>query len=450
LPIDIYQDWAAKHPMAAAAHDFLKTRPAITTGATIPVNNCNDSGAGSLRAAIASAASGDTIDLSNRNCTITLTSGEIAFAKDLTISGPGADKLTIDGGLSSNHYNRIFNQNSSGGTLGISGVTLTNAKYKTLHNDFAQGGCVLSGGQVTAVNTVFTGCSTEAANNYIASGSAINAEGVILLDSVVTGNIADAGNVSTGAGWGAGIYCHGDLTVKYSSVSNNSTVLGAGNSSGGGIRTGYGDVYILSSTIANNSSDVYGGIDITAGGGSHTAKIYNSTFSGNSVNFGTGALGSVIPTTIANSTIAFNTSSGGNNGVGARVFNASVNIQSTIVAENTNNNGLADLDIASATSVTGANNLVTQTSGTPPPGTITACPLLGRLSDNGGLTLTHRLLRNSPALDTGNNNTKSLTNDQRGTGHQRTFGTGTDIGAFEYAGGTSDEIFRSEFENRCN
>jgi len=132
------------------------------------------------------------------------------------------------------------------------------------------------------------------------------------------------------------------------------------------------------------------------------------------------------------------------------VFNASVNIQSTIVAENTNNNGLADLDIASATSVTGANNLVTQTSGTPPPGTITACPLLGRLSDNGGLTLTHRLLRNSPALDTGNNNTKSLTNDQRGTGHQRTFGTGTDIGAFEYAGGTSDEIFRSEFENRCN
>ena len=34
-------------------------------------------------------------------------------------------------------------------------------------------------------------------------------------------------------------------------------------------------------------------------------------------------------------------------------------IQSSIIAENTSQSGLSDLDVASATSVTGANNLIT-------------------------------------------------------------------------------------------
>jgi hypothetical protein len=43
--------------------------------AVILVTNTNDSGAGSLRAAIASAASGDTVDATGVSGTITLTSG---------------------------------------------------------------------------------------------------------------------------------------------------------------------------------------------------------------------------------------------------------------------------------------------------------------------------------------------------------------------------------------
>ena len=449
-PSDTYQAWADKHPVAALSADYLKFRPAITSGTTITVNNCNDSGSGSLRAAIASANTGDTIDLSNRNCTISLTSGEIAFTqKDLAIIGPGADKLTIDGGYSTGHYNRIFNHGGSG-TLYISGVTLTDAKYKTLNNDFALGGCILSDGRVTLASAKLTDCSTLAADGYIAAGSAVDADnGVALLDSVVTGNLANAGS-ATGAVYGAGIYCHGDLTLEYSTVSDNIALNGNGDNKGGGIRVGYGDVYILASTIANNTADVYGGIDITNNTGSHTARIFNSTISSNSVNFGTGGLGSAIPTTIANSTIAFNSSAGTNNFAGVRIFDASADIQSSIIAENTSQNGLSDLDVASATSVTGANNLITQTVGTAPAGTLTACPLLGRLSDNGGLTQTHRLLANSPAIDAGNNITGDFTYDQRGSGHQRTYGSATDIGAFEDAGGTSDEIFSSEFENRCN
>ncbi|MBD0269577.1 MAG: calcium-binding protein, partial [Cyanobacteria bacterium Co-bin8] len=72
------------------------------------VTNTNDSGAGSLRDAIANAGPGDTIrfDASLANRTITLTSGEIFVnpGKNLTIDGGGAPNLIISG----NNTSRIF------------------------------------------------------------------------------------------------------------------------------------------------------------------------------------------------------------------------------------------------------------------------------------------------------------------------------------------------------
>ena len=51
------------------------------SAATIHVMNCNDSGVGSLRGSVASALSGDTIDLTRLRCSrIVLTSGEILTA----------------------------------------------------------------------------------------------------------------------------------------------------------------------------------------------------------------------------------------------------------------------------------------------------------------------------------------------------------------------------------
>jgi hypothetical protein len=67
--------------------------------ATDTVTNSNDSGAGSLRAVVGAAASGDTIvfDMTAGHVTspIVLTSGVIAITKNLTITGPGADTLTV-------------------------------------------------------------------------------------------------------------------------------------------------------------------------------------------------------------------------------------------------------------------------------------------------------------------------------------------------------------------
>ena len=63
---------------------------------TLTVLNLADSGPGSLRATIAAASSGDTINFAARlnYHTITLTGGQLAVGKNLDIEGPGANKLT--------------------------------------------------------------------------------------------------------------------------------------------------------------------------------------------------------------------------------------------------------------------------------------------------------------------------------------------------------------------
>ena len=76
---------------------------------TFTVLNLADSGAGSLRQAILDAEANPGADVvafaKGVKGTITLTSGELGITSDLTVSGPGANTLTISG----NDSSRIFN-----------------------------------------------------------------------------------------------------------------------------------------------------------------------------------------------------------------------------------------------------------------------------------------------------------------------------------------------------
>src|SRR5262249_42109572 len=55
---------------------------------------------------------------------------------------------------------------------------------------------------------------------------------------------------------------------------------------------------------------------------------------------------------------------------------------------------------------------------------------LGVLKDNGGPTMTHKLLQGSPAIDAGDN-TDAPEGDQRGPGYARVVNGTIDIGAYE-------------------
>jgi hypothetical protein len=113
--------------------------------ATITVTNTNDSGPGSLRQALANANNGDTINFAVTG-TISLFSGELVIGKNVTIAGPGANRLSIDGGqeLGSPDTFHVV----SGKTVTISGLTITGHGGGILNDEaiLTVSNCVVSGG----------------------------------------------------------------------------------------------------------------------------------------------------------------------------------------------------------------------------------------------------------------------------------------------------------------
>jgi hypothetical protein len=92
---------------------------------TFTVTNTNDSGPGSLRAEVAAAnldsPGPDTINFAKGvHGTIVLTSGELLINDNVTISGPGANKVSVSG----DNASRVV-EVSVGLNVTISGLTIT-------------------------------------------------------------------------------------------------------------------------------------------------------------------------------------------------------------------------------------------------------------------------------------------------------------------------------------
>jgi len=205
--------------------------------ATITVMNTNDSGAGSLRAALASAANGDTIDATGMSGAILLTSGELFVDKSVTINGPGAANLAVDG----NHSDRVF-QVANPVTVTISGLTITNG---------------------SVVSSDVGGGIYNAGSN---SGSAT----LTINSSTLSGNSAGIGG---GGIYNDGIFGSATLTISNSALSGNSASVGVG----GGIfndgRDGSAMLTISNSTLSGNSAGFFGGIYNYGVSGSATLTI---------------------------------------------------------------------------------------------------------------------------------------------------------------------------------
>jgi hypothetical protein len=142
---------------------------------TITVTNTNDSGAGSLRQALANANNGDRINFAVTG-TITLTSGGLGVTKNVTISGPGANQLSIDG----NQATLVFGLPPQR-TVSISGLTIRNAQYGISNNQgtLFVSNCVISGNSVAGLyndaGQGSDGASMTVANSMISNNSGTGA-----------------------------------------------------------------------------------------------------------------------------------------------------------------------------------------------------------------------------------------------------------------------------------
>ena len=408
---------------------------------TYTVANTNDSGAGSLRAAVTSAnanAGADTITFDpSVTGTITLSS-TLEITEGVTITGPGSGVLNVSGGDAV----RVF-RTSGIGDVSISGLEISRGlshdgaairsdnagalnldSVKVDHNRSTQWAALYleNSGQVTISNSEINDNVSDGSVSALYIGSATD---VLISGTSFTGNV---GTGSTVLMSGANITLDSvtvDSNQSTDSAANTATILMNPRSSSS----------ILNSTISNNS-----GAGATSkqalrinGNNTVTSLIANSTVTGNSAMksavwvFGNG------PARIVQSTIT------GNAGPELYLRNGvSAASQGSVISDGTatdiavTSGGSARL--VSSNSILGGSDAgvtVDDTGGTLR--NVTDLKL-GALANNGGRTKTRLPLPGSPLLNAGGTTVPTFPGnqfDQRGSGFARLSGGAIDIGAVE-------------------
>lgn len=244
----------------------------------------------------------DAITFSNAlaNQTITLGGTELLITDSVTITGLGANLLTISG----NNASRIFQIDD--GTVGIDiDVTISHMTITQGFEDGSRGGAVRN---LDRLNLGFVEITHSRSEDTGGGGFTIG---------------------------GGGVFNAGDMTISNSTLASNSTI-----SDGGAIR--------------NEDSTLVG---VTA-----TLLVVNSTLSSNSADGFGSAITSFDDSTVTlvNSTIVNNRTDADNDNDGAGALDqsgtATFELYNTIVAGNTRGNGLTPSDLSGA--ISGNSNLI--------------------------------------------------------------------------------------------
>ncbi len=264
----------------------VQVNPYVATPTTLA-----DSGAGSLRQALldlSAAAVSGTIDLSGLNGTILLSSPLPIIDQGVTISGPGAGSLAING----NNLYRVFFVDAPGASVLIKGVTIAKGRAKGGNGGIgnsggggglgAGGGLFVNAGNVTLSGVEFVGNSAAGGNGgSIGSSGPIGGGGGGGLggDGGAGGSLAGAGGGgylgiggpggADSGGYGGG----GGGGGKFGNGAGNTVAAGGG---GGGL---------------GNASGQSGGSGGGGQGGNNTSRGGNSAGANGQVNGGGGGGG---------------------------------------------------------------------------------------------------------------------------------------------------------------
>jgi parallel beta-helix repeat protein len=258
---------------------------------TLTVINTNNSGAGSLRQAVADATSGDIIDFSAAvsGHTITLET-QIDIDENITIDGSALEhQVAIIGGGSV----RVFYIASSS-TVTIEEIVIGNSHATS-------GGIIYNDGDLTVTNTTFAG--GEASGH---GGAIYNSGTLTVSNSTFSGNISGSGlggaiyagadSTSTisnstfwdnDAYWGGGIYTNAvsSTTVTHTTFSGNSTTAPA--APAGAAIFNNGTLYLINSiltanpggTDCENSGTLYYNHNVITDGTCHPYRITSPSLS---------------------------------------------------------------------------------------------------------------------------------------------------------------------------
>lgn len=332
-----------------------------------------------------------------------------------------------------------INFNIPANSAGCVGTVCTIALASTLNLSVFSGTTVSING--IGNNTIIINGNGNRVLNITAGGTNFSLNGL---------TITGGGNASQGAGI---IFTAQNLTLSNSTISNNTATTA--NSQGGGLYAiGGTSVTISNSTFSGNNAN--GGSTTAGGGGiyfiGNNLNILNSTFSANNSNGGKGGAIYIANNTtgeLVNDTFTLNTTSA-TAGRGGAIYkeNGTLALRNTIVGNNTTGGQGPDIFFLNSAPTSRGNNLIGNTNGS---GLTAAAgdqfnvpPQLAALANTGGPTQTHAL-NGGVAIDGGNNcvvtNTCNpalpfaLTTDQRG--FARLIGTNVDIGAFEVQGSTA-------------
>ena len=312
--------------------------------ATISVTTTSDSGEGSLRAALAAASSGDTIDLSGISGTIDL-ADYLPIHTNVSIIGPGAADLTLDSAGPS-----IFAFTGSSGLTTISGLTLTGALY---HGAISCNGHTNAALKIQQVVVTGNGGSTGGGlyskachsleivdSTFSYNSSSYYGGGGIHVETTqpvtISGSTFDhntlTGTSTYARGGGAFIDTTDSLSITDSSFTNNYAYY-----QGAGAVLKANTLTITGSDFSLNSTYIIGGggagAYLSSNGQTSTATISNSSFVDNTGYMGGGIYASNFTTfTMSSSSISGNSTV--YKGAGVLLKNDANNIFNTTIAEN--------------------------------------------------------------------------------------------------------------------